>query len=75
MSVIHFTLQISIVVSVMSLQVILKLTLHQPFIDEARSCTHIPAAEHTPETLIVDSGARRRKAPERPRILVWRLMN
>ena len=24
--------------------------LHQPFIDDARSCTHTPAAEHTPET-------------------------
>jgi len=34
----------------MSFQVILKLTLHQPFIDDARSCTHKPAAEHTPET-------------------------
>jgi len=26
------------------------LTLHQPFIDDAWSCTHTPAAEHTPET-------------------------
>ncbi len=34
----------------MSFLVILKLTLYQPFIDDARSCTHKPAEEHTPET-------------------------
>ena len=34
----------------MSFQVILKVMLHQPFIDDARSFIHTPAAEHTPET-------------------------